>query len=92
MFTENVRSWYKMGKAEGRVVGLWPGEPFTLPPGPNRVDRNILGTSLHFMRAIQHPRWEDYEYEYEDDAKDNFLYWMGSGMTVNEATKSGNRI
>jgi len=25
VYSENCRSWYKMGKAEGRVVGLWPG-------------------------------------------------------------------
>ncbi|KAI0671631.1 FAD/NAD-P-binding domain-containing protein [Trametes maxima] len=25
VFTEKCRSWYKMGKEEGRVVGLWPG-------------------------------------------------------------------
>ncbi|THH07656.1 hypothetical protein EW145_g3232 [Phellinidium pouzarii] len=25
VFSEKCRSWYKMGKEEGRVVGLWPG-------------------------------------------------------------------
>ncbi|KAH9852549.1 FAD/NAD-P-binding domain-containing protein [Lenzites betulinus] len=27
VFTENCRSWYKLGKEDGRVVGLWPGSP-----------------------------------------------------------------
>ncbi|KAI0761051.1 FAD/NAD-P-binding domain-containing protein [Trametes elegans] len=25
VFSTNCRSWYKVGKADGRVVGLWPG-------------------------------------------------------------------
>jgi hypothetical protein len=25
VYSEKCRSWYKMGKEEGRVVGLWPG-------------------------------------------------------------------
>ncbi|KAM5531996.1 hypothetical protein V8D89_014330 [Ganoderma adspersum] len=27
VYSENCRSWYKMNKADGRVVGLWPGSP-----------------------------------------------------------------
>lgn len=26
VYSEKCRSWYKMGKEEGRVVALWPGE------------------------------------------------------------------
>ena len=25
MYSDKCRSWYKLGKEEGRVVGLWPG-------------------------------------------------------------------
>ena len=25
VYSEKCRSWYKMGKEEGRIVGLWPG-------------------------------------------------------------------
>ena len=61
-----------MGKAQGRVVGLWPG------------------SGLHCMRALKHPRWEDFNYEFVDNTK-NRLRWLGNGMTVNELTLTGNR-
>ena len=61
-----------MGKAQGRVVGLWPG------------------SGLHCMRALKHPRWEDFNYEFADNTK-NRLRWLGNGMTVNELTLTGNR-
>ncbi|KAF7795033.1 hypothetical protein EIP86_006177 [Pleurotus ostreatoroseus] len=73
VFTENVRTWYKMGKAQGRIVGLWPGSP------------------LHCVRALQHPRWEDFAYERADATSRNKLCWLGNGMTQNELTLKGNR-
>ncbi|TBU26518.1 hypothetical protein BD311DRAFT_798262 [Dichomitus squalens] len=72
VFSANCRSWYKLGKAEGRVVGLWPG------------------SNVHAMRALQHPRWEDYEYEYAD-SEDNSLYWLGDGQTWAEKNQQGDR-
>ncbi|KAI0763010.1 FAD/NAD(P)-binding domain-containing protein [Fomes fomentarius] len=72
VYSENCRSWYKLGKAEGRIVGLWPG------------------SSLHAMKALQHPRWEDYVYEHADDL-DNPLYWLGDGQTFSEKTLTGDR-
>ncbi|KAJ3535411.1 hypothetical protein NM688_g6982 [Phlebia brevispora] len=65
VYTEKVKTWYKAGKVEGRVVALWPG------------------STLHALRALQHPRWEDFNYELVDDAE-NRLYWLGNGMTSNE--------
>lgn len=47
------------------------------------------GSSLHCMRALRYPRWEDYNYERADSSK-NRLYWLGDGMTHNEVTLSGN--
>lgn len=32
VFGEKCRSWYKGGKAEGRVVALWPGESLLVQP------------------------------------------------------------
>ncbi|EJF55657.1 FAD/NAD(P)-binding domain-containing protein [Dichomitus squalens LYAD-421 SS1] len=72
VFSANCRSWYKLGKAEGRVVGLWPG------------------SNLHATRALQHPRWEDYEYEYAD-SEDNLLYWLEDGQTWAEKSQQGDR-
>ncbi len=70
MFTARCRSWYKLGKEEGRIIGLWPG------------------SNLHAVKALQHPRWEDYEYE-RADAEENSLYWLGDGQTHNEKTNTG---
>ncbi|KAM5545277.1 hypothetical protein V8D89_001388 [Ganoderma adspersum] len=72
VFSAKCRSWYKLGKEEGRVVGLWPG------------------SSLHAMRALQHPRWEDYDYE-SADADENSMYWLGDGQTWNEKSLTGDR-
>ena len=40
------------------------------------------------MKALQSPRWEDYEYE-QIDAEDNVLYWLGDGQTWAEKTQQG---
>ena len=42
------------------------------------------------MRALQHPRWEDYEYSRKDEVP-NRLYWLGDGQTYNEKTMTGDR-
>ncbi|OBZ65862.1 putative sterigmatocystin biosynthesis monooxygenase stcW [Grifola frondosa] len=72
IYTEKCRSWYKMGKEEGRIVALWPG------------------SCLHGTRALANPRWEDYNYELLDGAK-NRMYWLGDGQTYNEKTMTGDR-
>ncbi|KAF9011133.1 hypothetical protein BDQ17DRAFT_1387598 [Cyathus striatus] len=63
VFGQKCRSWYKVGKEEGRVVALWPGSP------------------LHAARALQHPRWEDFNYELLDGVQNRF-HWLGDGNTV----------
>ncbi|KAJ8475161.1 hypothetical protein ONZ51_g6747 [Trametes cubensis] len=73
VFTQNCRSWYKLGREEGRVVALWPG------------------STLHAMRAIEHPRWEDYKYEPLEAGEQNMFYWLGEGQTYNQKTFSGDR-
>ncbi|KAI0372040.1 FAD/NAD-P-binding domain-containing protein [Pilatotrama ljubarskyi] len=72
VFTEKCRSWYKLGKEEGRVTGLWPG------------------STLQAVKAIEHPRWEDYNYELADPVKNRF-YWLGDGQTLSEKTLTGDR-
>ncbi|KZT07862.1 FAD/NAD-binding domain-containing protein [Laetiporus sulphureus 93-53] len=72
VFSDNCRSWYKMGKVDGRNVAIWPG------------------SSLHSVRALEHPRWEDYKYEYTDGVR-NRMYWLGDGQTYNEKTMTGDR-
>lgn len=50
--------------------------------------RSLAGSSLHAVRALQYPRWEDYEYSRMDDVP-NRLYWLGDGQTYNEKTLTG---
>ncbi|EMD35981.1 hypothetical protein CERSUDRAFT_96205 [Gelatoporia subvermispora B] len=71
VYSEQCRSWYKMGKDEGRVTGLYPG------------------SSLHAVRALERPRWEDYTYERLDSV--NRFYWLGDGQTYAEKTMTGDR-
>ncbi|KAI0315332.1 FAD/NAD-binding domain-containing protein [Amylostereum chailletii] len=46
------------------------------------------GTNLHAVRALAHPRWEDYNYTPLDQSG-NALYWLGDGRTYNEKTLKG---
>lgn len=45
------------------------------------------GSSLHAIEAFRSPRWEDFEYEYHDEAEGaetNAMAWLGNGWTVNQ--------
>ncbi|KAI8971008.1 FAD/NAD-P-binding domain-containing protein [Trametes punicea] len=70
---EKCRSWYKGGKEDGRVVGLWPG------------------STLHALRTLANPRWEDSNYERLDPVENRF-YWLGDGQTNAEKTLTGDRV
>ncbi|KAH9888569.1 FAD/NAD-P-binding domain-containing protein [Cubamyces lactineus] len=72
VYSEKCRSWYKAGKEEGRVVGLWPG------------------STLHALKALSYPRWEDFTYELVDPVENRF-YWLGDGQTHAEKTLTGDR-
>lgn len=45
------------------------------------------GSSLHALKAMAYPRWEDYEYEYINDNPNG---WLGDGWTENEKSKTIN--
>ena len=49
-----------------------------------------IGSHLHAIHALEHPRWEDYDYERIDNTP-NRLYWLGDGQTVNETNNTGDR-
>lgn len=49
-----------------------------------------LGSNLQGMKALMHPRWEDYDYERVDPVE-NRLHWLGDGQTYNEKTLTGDR-
>lgn len=40
-----------------------------------------IGSSLHALKTMAHPRWEDFEYGYVNDNPDG---WIGDGWTENE--------
>jgi cation diffusion facilitator CzcD-associated flavoprotein CzcO len=54
-----------------------------------KVNGNIIGlwpgSSLHAMKALQNPRWEDYEYT-SQESEDSF-YWIGEGWTVEDVVR-----
>lgn len=51
---------------------------------------SIPGSNLHQIRALRHPRWEDFNYE-RMDRSSNRLFWLGDGMSYNEKTMTGDR-
>lgn len=48
------------------------------------------GSCLHAVRAIEYPRWEDFNYELPEGIK-NRMHWLGDGQTYNEKTMTGDR-
>lgn len=48
------------------------------------------GSTLHALRCLQHPRWEDFTYE-RIDPVENRMYWLGDGQTWYEKTLTGDR-
>jgi len=40
------------------------------------------GSSIHIMKTYEHPRWEDFDYTHCPETEDNYLRWMGNGLTV----------
>ena len=88
VYSEKCRSWYKLGKEEGRIVGLWPGERCVKYLRNDFLTLSFVGSSLHAQRVLRNPRWEDYEYELADEEQ-NSLYWLGDGQTYNEKTLTG---
>lgn len=48
----------------------------------------LVGSTLHALKSLAHPRWEDYNYEAADPFQNRF-YWLGDGQTHNEKTLTG---
>ncbi|KAF7347539.1 hypothetical protein MVEN_01510300 [Mycena venus] len=48
------------------------------------------GSCLHAVRALEHPRWEDYTYE-PLDGHTNRFFWAGNGTTIAEETPGADR-
>ncbi|KAL0570192.1 hypothetical protein V5O48_011766, partial [Marasmius crinis-equi] len=51
-----------------------------------RVSTLWPGSTLHMRRALDNPRWEDFDYKLLDDKPGNRFYWFGEGQTVPDKT------
>ncbi|KAH9486428.1 Putative sterigmatocystin biosynthesis monooxygenase stcW [Psilocybe cubensis] len=49
------------------------------------------GSPIHAARALAHPRWEDFNYEYLDPSQ-NRLHWLGDGNTVADRDPNGDSM
>ncbi|TRM61604.1 hypothetical protein BD626DRAFT_501587 [Schizophyllum amplum] len=56
-----------------------------------RISALYPGSTLHFTRALEHPRWEDYEYEALDSDNRNRFFWLGNGGTVSDFDPNGDK-
>ena len=59
----------------------------------SRTFRRVTGSNLNELRALEQPRFEDFDYTFvEENASRNKFYWLGNGMTVAEMErKKGTR-
>ncbi|CAK7199559.1 hypothetical protein SEUCBS139899_002239 [Sporothrix eucalyptigena] len=48
------------------------------------------GSALHFVKTLETPRWEDYEYTYLDGTN-NSVAWLGNGFTMCERDKASDK-
>ena len=60
-----------------------------------RVNAVWPGSSLHYIKAIDVVRWEDYDLKYrgktKEGTKDNPYSWLGMGRAVENHAESGDR-
>lgn len=40
------------------------------------------GSALHAAYAYDNPRWEDFEYTYVPETEENYMSWLGNGLTM----------
>ncbi|KAM0208249.1 hypothetical protein ACHAQD_011668 [Fusarium lateritium] len=71
VFAEECNSWYKTYEVGASREQQKRGRVSALWPG----------SSLHAVRTMSNPRWEDFDYQYCDD--DEFG-WFGNGWTLAE--------
>jgi hypothetical protein len=79
VFSEECSSWYKSAP-EGK------DDEYKKKHG--RVSALWPGSSLHAVRALDKPRWEDWDYEYVDG---NPFGWFGNGWSKRDADEKLDR-
>ncbi|KAL1676307.1 hypothetical protein EV122DRAFT_280182 [Schizophyllum commune] len=75
VYSEHCKSWYKNRNTDGRIWGLWPGK----------------WSTLHMLRTLERPRWEDYIYEPLEKTPGNRFFWLGNGATVSDMDPVGHK-
>ncbi|TFL03433.1 FAD/NAD(P)-binding domain-containing protein [Pterulicium gracile] len=73
VFSAKCKSWYKMGKEEGRIVGMWPGSPL-----------HAVKTFSH-PRWEDYK----YTYHTPSGSRANRFAFLGNGETYNERIGNG---
>ncbi|KAL1708069.1 hypothetical protein EV121DRAFT_254982 [Schizophyllum commune] len=49
------------------------------------------GSTLHMLRTLERPRWEDYTYEPLEKTTGNRFFWLGNGATVSDMDPVGHK-
>lgn len=83
MWKDDCRSWYRNNDT-GRVNGAWPFRHSCSPFSRNLTDAQPPaiwpGSSLHYQRMINTPRYEDFDITYHNTR--NQWAFMGMGWTI----------
>jgi hypothetical protein len=40
------------------------------------------GSCIHAVVAFENPRWEDFDYTYLPETEENYMTWLGKGLTL----------
>ena len=79
VFSEECSSWYKTAPE---------GASAEYKKKHGRVSALWPGSSLHAVKALEKPRWEDYDYEYADG---NPFGWFGNGWSERDSDETMDR-
>lgn len=81
IFLDGCRSWYKGSRADGKVIGIWPGRSPSISGSDHYSNASTFsapGSSLHYYETISEPRFEDFDYVYWSK---NLWSYLGDGWT-----------
>lgn len=77
------------GRERGRQ-GCGPLARYLRFPRETTPTHDDTGSCLHCARALEHPRWEDYDYEPLDPVNNRF-FWLGDGNTIADKVPGSDR-
>jgi len=86
VFSEECRSWFKDGKIKNRIY-LWTGSVSKIMqflPGATLREADARHQTIHFLKSIKEPRYEDYNIRYR--YKNRFAF-LGNGDVKGTASR-----